>query len=70
MSPYEIFRRELTVKGSFAQAYSFDRALAVLRSGRVQTEGMLTHHFALDDYGEALDAVRSEPSCLKAAVRP
>ena len=70
VSPYEIFRRELTVKGSFAQAYSFDRALAVLRSGRVQTEGMLTHHFALDDYGDALDAVRSEPSCLKAAVRP
>jgi 2-desacetyl-2-hydroxyethyl bacteriochlorophyllide A dehydrogenase len=70
VSPYEIFRRELTVKGSFAQAYSFDRALAVLRSGRVRTDGMLTHHFALDDYGAALDAIRSDPGCLKAAVRP
>jgi hypothetical protein len=31
---------------------------------------MLTHHFALDDYGEALAAIRSDPTCLKAAVRP
>jgi len=70
VSPYEIFRRELTVKGSFAQAYSFDRALAVLGSGRVKTDGMLTHRFPLDRYGDALEALRSDPGCLKAAVHP
>ena len=30
--PYEIFRRELTIKGSFAHVYSFDRALLMLRN--------------------------------------
>jgi D-arabinitol dehydrogenase (NADP+) len=70
VSPYEIFRRELTIRGSFAQYYGFDRALAVLRAGRVQTAGMVTHRFALDDYAAALDAVRADPSCLKAAVAP
>lgn len=69
-SPYEIFRRELTIKGSFAQTHCFDRALAVLRSGRVRTEGILTHRFDLDGFGDALEALRSDPSCLKSAIEP
>jgi len=70
VSPYEVFRRELTIKGSFAQAFSFDRALALLRSGRVRTEGIVTHRFAIDDYGKALEATRSDGTCLKATVEP
>lgn len=68
--PYEIFRRELTVKGSFAQTHCFDRALGVLRSGRVRTEGMITHEFDLEDYDRALEAFRDDPSCMKAAIVP
>ena len=68
--PYEVFRRELTIKGSFAQYFGFPRSLAVLRSGRVKTEGMITHSFGLDAYGDALDAVRADPTCLKATVVP
>ena len=58
--PYEIFRRELTVKGSFAQTHCFDRALAVLRSGRVRTEGMVTHAVPPRDYQSALEALRDD----------
>ena len=38
MEPYEIFRRQLTAKGSFAQVNCMDRSLAMLRSGRVRTD--------------------------------
>ena len=69
-SPYEIFRRQLTIKGSFAQVNCFDRSLAYLRSGRVQTAGMITHRFALAEYGAALEALRSDPTCLKVVVQP
>jgi D-arabinitol dehydrogenase (NADP+) len=69
-SPYEIFRRELTVKGSFAQVNCFERSLRVLRSDRLKTDGIITHRFALDGYGAALNALRSEPSCLKAVIAP
>jgi D-arabinitol dehydrogenase (NADP+) len=68
--PYEIFRRELTVKGSFAQTHCFDRALGVLRSGRVRTDGIVTHQFHLGDYDRALEALQSDPSCIKAAIVP
>jgi D-arabinitol dehydrogenase (NADP+) len=70
VSPYDIFRRELTIKGSFAQTHCFDRSIALLRSGRVRTEGILTHRFGLTEFGSALEALRSDRSCLKSAIVP
>jgi D-arabinitol dehydrogenase (NADP+) len=67
LPPYEIFRRELTVKGSFAQQFSFDRSLAALRSGALRTEGMITHRFDLDHYSDALAAVADSAS-VKAVI--
>jgi D-arabinitol dehydrogenase (NADP+) len=69
-SPYDIFRRQLTVKGSFAQVNCFERSLAMLRSGRILADGLITHRFGLADYQGALEAVRSDPTCLKAVVAP
>lgn len=69
IAPYDVFRRELTIKGSFAQQFSFDRALLALRGGRVDTTGMVTHRFGLDQYAEALEAVASS-ECIKAVIRP
>lgn len=67
-SPYDIFKRELTIKGSFAQTHCFDRSLALLRSGRVSTEGIVSHSFPLDAFDDALDALRNDQSCLKSVV--
>lgn len=69
-SPYDIFRRQLTIKGSFAQVNCFHQSLAMLRSGRIASDGLITHTFRLADYGEALAAVGSDPTCLKAVVVP
>lgn len=66
-SPYEIFRRQLTIKGSFAQIDCFERSMAYLRSGRVLTKGIVTQRFSLDDYGAALEALRS-PTSLKSVI--
>lgn len=70
LSPYDVFRRQLTVKGSFAQVNCMDRSLAMLRSGRVGTEGLITHRFPLADYGAALDALAHDPTSLKVVVEP
>jgi len=69
-APYDIFRRQLRVLGSFAQVNCFDRSLAMLRSGRIRTDGLITHRFALEEYADALDALASDPTCLKAVVAP
>jgi D-arabinitol dehydrogenase (NADP+) len=70
VSPYDIFRRELTIKGSFARSYGFERAVRMLRTKRVRAEGFVTHRFSLSDYGQAIRTVREDGSCLKAVVEP
>jgi D-arabinitol dehydrogenase (NADP+) len=70
VSPYDVYRREITIKGSFAQVTSFRHSVRALQNGRIRTDGLTTHVFALDDFGQALEAVRSEPSCLKAVIDP
>ena len=64
-----MFRRELTIRGSFGQTHCFDRALAVLRSGRVRTEGLITHRFPLAASSGALAALR-DSGRLKAVILP
>lgn len=68
-SPYEIFQRELTVKGSFAQTHCFDRALLYLESGKVKVDRIVTHEFALADYGQALAGIKGRIG-IKSMVVP
>lgn len=69
VSPFELFRRELTLKGSFSQTDCVSRAVDMLVGGVVVPDGIITHRFGLDDYGAAIDAI-SDPDCLKAVVMP
>jgi len=68
ISPYDMFRRELTIKGSFAEMTSFGAAIDFLRAGRVHTEPIISHRFGLDEYGTALDTIRRDPMAHKVVV--
>jgi D-arabinitol dehydrogenase (NADP+) len=70
VNPYDIFRRELTIKGSFARSFGFGRAVRLLRTKRVRSEGFITHRFDLSGYGEAIRTVRDDRGCLKAVIEP
>jgi D-arabinitol dehydrogenase (NADP+) len=66
--PFDVFRREITIKGSFAEITSFGPAIEAMRNGRVRTDGMITHRFGLDDYGKALDALANDPTAHKVVL--
>jgi D-arabinitol dehydrogenase (NADP+) len=68
--PFDVFRREITIKGSFAEITSFAAAIAALRGGRAKTDGIITHRFPLDDYGKALDALENDPAVHKVVIVP
>jgi D-arabinitol dehydrogenase (NADP+) len=68
--PFDVFRREITIKGSFAEMTSFGAAIAALRTGRAKTDGIITHRFSLDDYGKALDALQHDPTVHKVVIVP
>lgn len=69
VAPYDIFRRELTIKGSFAQQFSFDRALRALRTGRVDVSGLISRRLPLDQYAQALAAI-ADSAVVKTVLLP
>jgi len=69
IKPYEIFSRELTIKGSFAQANCIGRALFALQSGVVSTAGMITREVSLDDFDQALAGLKDSEQ-IKTLVSP
>lgn len=69
VKPYDVFRRELTIRGSYTNPYVMDRALALLASGRLDWEAVVTHRFPLSDFDRAW-AVHTEGSGLKVSVQP
>src|SRR3982750_3231826 len=68
--PFDVFRREITIKGSFAEITSFAAAIDALRSGRVRTAGMITPRSGRDAYGKPLTAVATDPSAHKVVIPP
>ena len=68
--PFDVFRREITIKGSFAEMTSFGAAIAALRGGRARTEGIITHRFSLEEYGEALHILANDRTAHKVVIVP
>jgi len=68
ISPYEIFQKELKLIGSFAQTHCFDRAVAYIRNGVVQTDRLITHRFKLDQFAEAIRQVESGKGHIKVVI--
>jgi D-arabinitol dehydrogenase (NADP+) len=66
--PFDVFRREITIKGSFAEMTSFAAAIAALRTGRARTDGIITHRFSLDEYGKAIETLAGDPSVHKIVI--
>ena len=56
ISPYEIFQRELTIRGCFTRRLSFDRAMHWLST--LDLDPIVTHVFPLVDVGPAMEDAR------------
>ncbi len=49
VSPYDIYRREITVRGTFVNPFTHSRALALLASGRLQVGPLITRRATLEE---------------------
>ena len=67
--PFDVFRREITIKGSFAQVSDFGRALSYLESGQVKVGEIVSDEFELKDWGRALEGAWQR-RLIKAALFP
>jgi L-iditol 2-dehydrogenase len=69
LSPYDIYRREVTVAGSFTNPHTFDAAIALLRSGRVQVKEMISHRLPLTALTKGIELVESRQA-MKVIIAP
>lgn len=59
VKPYDVFRKELTIRGSYTNPYVMERALALLASGRIDWREIVTHRFPLGEFGQAWETHRT-----------
>lgn len=66
---FDVFKKELTIKGSFVNPDTHQRAVNLLNGGRINLEPLLTHRFGLHQLPEAIAMQMSEES-IKVIVEP
>jgi L-iditol 2-dehydrogenase len=54
VSPFAIFAKELTIKGSFINPYTHEDAIALIHERIVQVEPLVSHRFSLDEVPQVM----------------
>lgn len=68
INAFDVFHREITIKGSFAEIDTFPSTIAALSTGRIKTDGLISHRFSLEEYGQALETLRSDKTAHKVVI--
>lgn len=66
---YDIFYKELTIKGSFTNPLTHSRAVDLISSDRICISPLVTHCFPLDEIHEAFET-QDGPDSIKVLVKP
>ncbi len=69
LSLFDVYKKELTIKGSFINPDTHARAVALLESGRIQIAPLITHRFGLEQMDEAIQTQMGTDS-IKVLVIP
>lgn len=59
---FDVYKKELTIKGSFVNPDTHARAVALINSGKVDFGPIITHRFTLDQLPQAIAMQMSEES--------
>jgi len=65
MNTYEVFQKQLTIQGSFINPNAFEDSLALLSSGKLDVESLMSHEL---DYNTVDDFVNGKLGVVSKAV--
>lgn len=68
LPPDEIFRRDLSVIGSFAINKTFTEAIALVQHGAVNLKPLISHQLPLEEFETALELAQHDPERMKVQV--
>jgi 2-desacetyl-2-hydroxyethyl bacteriochlorophyllide A dehydrogenase len=67
-SPYEVFRKDLTIIGSFAVNQTFTESISLIKSGGIHLSPLISHQIPLSKFNEAFDLAQRDPSRMKVQI--
>jgi 2-desacetyl-2-hydroxyethyl bacteriochlorophyllide A dehydrogenase len=70
LSPFEVYRRDIEVLGTFAAPHMFYPAINLLEQGKIKTEPVISHRLQLEDFPKALEMVQSKNQSRKIMFMP
>lgn len=65
VSPYQLFRRDLTLIGTFAVNQTVPRAVAMIQGGAVNVAPLVSHVLSIEDFAEGLRLAQHDPDRMK-----
>ena len=69
--PFDVLSKELTIMGSWVNPYTYDRALDILTSGKVDVKPLISMRLPLDNIMDGFKAMTEKPKgFMKALVQP
>jgi len=68
LDPYEVFRKDLHIIGSFAVKKTMQYSLNMLEGGKVEVKNLISATYPLREFGKALEDVLTNPDHLKVQI--
>lgn len=56
VKPFQLFKREVTIKASFVNPYTHGRAVKILESGCINVKDLIADRYSLDELQQALES--------------
>jgi threonine dehydrogenase-like Zn-dependent dehydrogenase len=69
VSPYDVYRKDLEIYGTFALRYTFHDALALLEGGVIDVAPLISDRLPIDRFPDAL-ALAASGDALKVQIQP
>lgn len=69
VSPFDIYRRELTITSTYTNPYGIDRAVKILAEGRMDWKALISHSFSLNEFDKAWEVFLTGTG-LKVVITP
>ena len=68
--PYDVFRHDWRIIGSFATCYTFQESIRLLQSGIVRVDPLISHRLPLSEAAAAFTSLQDDPHRMKILITP
>ncbi|MCA9884813.1 MAG: zinc-dependent alcohol dehydrogenase family protein [Anaerolineae bacterium] len=63
--PYDVFRKDLSIIGSFAVCRTFHESIALIQSGTIKVEPLISHKLPITEFAKGLELAQFDPKRMK-----